>query len=110
MHSNAQHSNAHSNAFAFVNKPDGHQIEGPTAFNVSSKRHRQSGVNEIGQVFKWWQLESNHRTLARQSCALTTQPLLLQFSSEQSYMLRKAVSVKHMGPDSLRVKLVSSVL
>ena len=31
--------------------------KGPTAFSVSSERHRQTGVNEIGHVSKNYRLE-----------------------------------------------------
>ena len=39
-----------------------HQIEGPTAFSVSSERHWQSGVNEIAKVSKRYQTVSGIRT------------------------------------------------
>ena len=48
--------------------------KGPTAFTVSSERHRQSGVNEIAQASA--EVESNYRPLDRQVGALTIRPPL----------------------------------
>ena len=33
--------------------------KGPTAFSVSSERHRQSGVNEVAQISKRQHVDSN---------------------------------------------------
>ena len=43
---------------------------GRTAFSVSSKRHRQSGVNEIVQVSKWQQVVLNPGSLNQKPDAL----------------------------------------
>ena len=51
-----------------------HQIEGPTAFSVSSEIHWQSGLKEIAKVSKRPQQDSNPRPFDCQSHALTTEP------------------------------------
>ena len=51
-----------------------HPIEGPTAFIVSSERHWQSPVKEIGKVSKRRQWDSNPRPL---DCQLLVKPHLL---------------------------------
>ena len=47
--------------------------KGALAYSVSSERHRQCGVNELAQVSKSRQRDSNRGPSDRQSCIPTTE-------------------------------------